>query len=203
MTNTEREFVNKFLTLAALEEPTRTRDYFKPLEQVKSIAVTLQPLKYKYNKQSRPRAGQGLEGNEVKLFLKSVRPPRFAHTALFAANDNVSQVKERLREIEPAVSTADLRLLLKGKVLNDGMILSDLKAPEAALMVLVQPHRENAPAAAAAPPRPESDGLDVAAVPTLDVPWDRISSTLEDALGDRGVAAATLTRLQRGWDLAG
>ncbi|AGO12161.1 AaceriAEL200Cp [[Ashbya] aceris (nom. inval.)] len=203
MSTTEREFVTKFLTLAALQEPAKTRDYFKPLEQVNSIAFPLQPLKYKY-KQSRSRAREGAEANTVKLSLKSVRPPRFALTEVFAANDNVAQVKERLRATEPAVSTAELKLLLKGKVLNDGMILSDLKAPEATLTVLVQPHRENEPAAAAAPSgENSSDGSDVTAVPTVNVPWERISSTLEDALGDHGVAVATLARLQRGWDLAG
>lgn len=212
----ETDFITKFLTLAALNEPALPSNYRKPLQQVNNLGIALTPLKYKYDpSKSRKKAVP----QNVEVSIKSIKAPRFSHVKSFEPTATFGQVKEFLVETEPEiVGASQIKLLLKGKVLHDTQLVSDLSKDKLALIAMVskaeKPVETPAAAAAAAAPEPaaaDPEPMDIDEadpqlnLPTTDsiaLPWDKIRDLLETSLGDPEVTKIAVERLQRGWELA-
>lgn len=188
----EQEFVSKFLTLATLSPPALSKDYKKPLQQVNSLGVALPALKYKYHAK---RSNDGNDGKRLKLVLKNIKAPKFVLESEFGRNDTVRQVKEYLVHEGKAQQLGQLKLLLKGKVLHDTGILSELIDNEATITVMiskpgiVQQDQQHQEVTVALQEKP------------LEVPWQAIAKTLSAELQDFHQVELTLQRLQRGWEL--
>ncbi|KAL6951002.1 hypothetical protein ACO0QE_000288 [Hanseniaspora vineae] len=204
---TEKEFVSNFLTLATIHPFKYSKDYFKPYEDVEQLGVALPALpckKYKY--QPRSSASSALLGSaggsteNVELSLKSVRPPKFSISKEFRKNQSIHAVKEFLvSEVEELVETQQLKVLLKGKVLHDSYILSDLSADSAALTVMVS--KPSTPAATKTPVSTPSPVASPAAATfkAVEMPWTEIEELLKIRFGQD--AATYVARLQKGWEL--
>ncbi|GCE99948.1 hypothetical protein ZYGM_001954 [Zygosaccharomyces mellis] len=187
MASPEHEFVSKFLTLATLNQPVLPADYKKPLQQVNSLGVALPALKYKYHskKTNRHNNDKGL-----KLVLKNIKPPKFTLEHVFSCNDTVRQVKELLISEGKAQQSSQLKLLLKGKVLHDSGILSELLENEATITVMISKLEAV---------QPQEEPTTTRKI--LQVPWKAIENTLAQEWDDPQQAALALERLQRGWNL--
>ncbi|GAV52806.1 hypothetical protein ZYGR_0AI00880 [Zygosaccharomyces rouxii] len=183
----EHEFVSKFLTLATLNQPVLPKDYKKPLHQVNSLGVALPALRYKYHAK---KSNKDDNDKGLKLVLKNIRPPKFTLENEFGRNDTVRQVKEFLISEGKAQQLSQLKLLLKGKVLHDSGILSELLEDEATITVMISK--------AEAVQQPEEP---TPVKEPLQIPWEAIENTLAREWNDSQQVELALQRLQRGWDL--
>ena len=214
----EREFVNKFLTLATLNEPALSASYQKPLREVSALGVALPALKYRYSSSRAKRSaldarGADTDAGSVSLTLKSVRNPKFALEHAFAKSDTVLAAKELLVSEGKAVQLGQLKLLLKGKVLHDNLLLSELGVDKAVVNVMISAPKpgEEAPVATektaktpavAAPQDDEPVQESIADAENAVVPWDDIEALLKSKLTRPSEANFVFDRLKRGWDLA-
>lgn len=190
----EHDFVSRFLTLATISDPVLPADYKKPLQQVTNLGVALPPLRYKYDPlRNRDISGNGNGTSDLKINLKSVRPPKFSLECQFARNDTVSQVKERLVKDGKAQGTEQLKLLLKGKVLHDSELLSAVVDDTADVNVMIS--KASSPAAMTPPLKSIPDPV------AKEVPWKAIERALRSSVADPTEVAETLDRLKRGWEL--
>ncbi|SCW04582.1 LAFE_0H16732g1_1 [Lachancea fermentati] len=200
MTSPEREFINKFLSLATLNAPALPADYKKSLHDVDNLGVALPPLRYKYDHKRAKLSALANGSSEVSITLKSVRPPKFVHTKSFSKIDTVHVVKEFLVDQEDSLSdTSQLKLLLKGKVLHDSVLLSDLKTDKADLTVMVSKALKVADASSSdshSPPIQPSISAE-----TLEVPWEDIQKLLDNKLESEARSREVFERLRRGWTL--
>lgn len=198
MNTPEYQFVTKFLTLATLNEPKYSSNYQKPLNQVESIGVALPALKYKYDP-NRVAKRSGAAVNDVELNLKSVRPPKFNITDKFSGNATVFTVKQRIVQEGHCRHVESIKLLLKGKVLQDNTILSDLGITSAAVTVMIAKEAAETSANTTA----DASTATPTSQPTpASVPWEDIQTLLKQKISNGEEAAAMFDQLQRGWELA-
>lgn len=194
----EKEFVSKFLTLASLNEPKLDSSYRKPLREVGSLGVSLPPLKYKYD----PSKSRCRSKSSIEVSLKSIKAPKFSHVQLFEATDTINRVKEFLIEKEAEIYyTSQIKLLLKGKVLHDSQLLSDLGSENLALIAMVskvEPPAEPEPDLELVNLDQESKDL---VGSDIQLPWKEISELLHFKLG-AVEANSALERLRKGWELS-
>lgn len=209
----EREFVNKFLTLATLNEPALSSSFQKPLREVNALGVALPPLKYRYNHNRAKRSAQDARGADtdagnVLLTLKSVRNPKFVLEQELPKSDTVLRAKELLVSEGKAQQVGQLKLLLKGKVLHDNLLLSELGVEKAVVNVMISAPKPGETVVAEEPvaPLPQEDEEPVqesiADVENAVVPWDDIETLLKTKLTRPSEANFVFDRLRRGWDLA-
>ncbi|CCF57151.1 hypothetical protein KAFR_0C01580 [Kazachstania africana CBS 2517] len=207
----QREFVNKFLTLATLNEPIISSSYQKPLQDVTTLGVALPALKYKYNpKRTRTTQQAGAEQLEtstpVSLTLKSIKAPRFAIEKEFVATDTILKVKNFLVQEAKANNASEVKLLLKGKVLHDSSILLDLKTEKAVITVMISAGtsaaKKDSVPVAEAPADPETPISEVSAVLTH-LPWHEIEALLTNTYKDKDTSEirALVERLKKGWEM--
>lgn len=200
MSTPEHEFISRFLTLATLSEPILPADYKIPLQRVTNLGVALPALKYKYDpiraRNSVANAGQNAKANNVTLTLKSIRAPKFSLDHQFSRNDTVYQVKQQLIDAGKAEQPEQLKLLLKGKVLHDSELLSDVVADTATITVMFSKSVSAESSSNASPAADVPVGTD------LKIPWKEIEKTLSVNLATPKEVADAIDRLKRGWDLA-
>ncbi|CUS22817.1 LAQU0S07e00760g1_1 [Lachancea quebecensis] len=201
----EKEFISKFLSLVAQQPIVLKSDFKTPMENITNLGVALPPLKYKYDHKRLKRSGGGGGGSaRVQLNLKSIRAPKFVYSQGFDQSDTIYQVKEFLIQKEDSIhEPSQIKVLLKGKVLHDNILLSDLKSDKADLVVMVSKLEraalQSTPADAAAN---ASVGTEEGSPGSAQIPWAKIETLLKDEMANPQEAAAVLQRLQRGWDLA-
>ncbi|CCE66281.1 hypothetical protein TPHA_0P01230 [Tetrapisispora phaffii CBS 4417] len=205
---TELEFVSRFLTLATLSEPVFSKDYQKPLQEVTSLGVALPGLRYKYEpSRVRKNAGSSNNGsgsmsdnasNAIKLTLKSIRAPKFSIEHEFSGNDTVLQVKLFLVNEKKVEQKEQLKLLLKGKVLHDKFLLSDLNVTEATLNVMVsKPVLSTADEV-----EPEAPSLDsVSPTVSYEVPWDEIETLLNNKWNNQEQVFKALKKMKTNYEM--
>lgn len=127
----------------------------------------------------------------------------------------MGQIKEFLVETEPEIyTTGQIKLLLKGKVLHDTQLVSDLNQDKISLVAMVS--KAEKPVETAPLPKPaqepepelelmdvdmEDPQLDLSSQTDIDLPWDKIRTVLESSL-DASTASVALGRLQKGWELS-
>lgn len=183
--------MTKYLTLATLNEPKYSPNYQKPLNEVQSIGVALPALKYKYDP---TRVAKRAVGSEVELTLKSVRPPKFTLTEKFSGSATVFTVKQRIVQEGHCRHVESIKLLLKGKVLHDNVVLADLGVSDAAVTVMIAKEADEPVVAAnnTTPPATEA----------ASVPWDDIQALLKQKIRNGVEANAMFQQLQKGYELA-
>lgn len=208
----ELDFVGKFLSLAALNEPKLASNYRKPLHEVTNLGVSLPPLRYKYDPS---KSHSKSISKVVEVTIKSIKAPKFVHSKSFESTDTVGQIKEFLVETESEIyTTGQIKLLLKGKVLHDTQLVSDLNQDKISLVAMVS--KAEKPVETAPLPKPaqepepelelmdvdmEDPQLDLSSQTDIDLPWDKIRTVLESSL-DASTASVALGRLQKGWELS-
>ncbi|SCU86848.1 LADA_0E00628g1_1 [Lachancea dasiensis] len=190
MSSPEKEFITKFVALASVQASGVSADAKVPQQNVTNLGVALPPLRYRYD--HRRAKKNATDSATIKLRLKSIRSPKFAHAQDFATSQTIYHVKQHLAEVEESIlDSSQLKILLKGKVLHDNMLLSDLKAAEADLVVMVSKFDKQP--AVASPPRSEPG------ITKGEVPWEKIRTLLRAEIPDATQAASTFERLQQGW----
>ena len=199
MSTTEHEFVTKFLTLATLSQPVLAKDFNKPLQEVTSLGVALPALKYKYD----PKRVNKIFGSvsasssgSIKLTLKNVRPPKFSVEHEFSVNDTIHQVKQLLVQENKIQQVKQLKLLLKGKVLHDKILLSDLNTNEATLTVMVSKPVDKLSESDPVVSPVEEVSQDII------IPWNDIEILLKSKLNNDQQASQALEKLKKGWGLS-
>lgn len=199
MSTTEHEFVTKFLTLATLSQPVLAKDFNKPLQEVTSLGVALPALKYKYDpKRVNKISGSGAASSSgsIKLTLKNVRPPKFSVEHEFSVNDTIHQVKQLLVQENKIQQVKQLKLLLKGKVLHDKILLSDLNTNEATLTVMVSKPVDKLSESDPVVSPVEEVSQDII------IPWNDIEILLKSKLNNDQQASQALEKLKKGWGLS-
>ena len=206
----ERDFTTKFLTLASLNEPVLSANYQKPLKDVTTLGAALPALKYRYNPNRAKRVHTTDSENEngVKLTLKSIRNPKFVISNSFNKNDTVLQVKEFILKEEKVEQVEQLKLLLKGKVLHDNLLLLELGTEDATINVMVsapkpQTNPTTVPTTQSTPvvddePVQES----ISDLESIILPWNDIETLLQSKLKNAEEVNYTIDRLKKGWNLA-
>ncbi|CEP64700.1 Mdy2p LALA0_S13e01002g [Lachancea lanzarotensis] len=192
MSSPEKDFICKFVALATLQQSALSSDSKKPLQDVTNLGVALPALRYKYDhKRARKSALSGPgTSSVVQLRLKSIRAPKFVHSKEFSPTQTIYQVKRFLVELEDSiVDTSQLKILLKGKVLHDNVLVSDLKVQEADLVVMVSKLQQSQTVT----------GQESAQAATVEVPWNKIKALLHAEISNAATANTILERLQRGW----
>ncbi|QLG73723.1 hypothetical protein HG535_0F02340 [Zygotorulaspora mrakii] len=207
MSSPEYEFVSKFLTLVSISEPVLTADYKLPLQHVTKLGVALPALKYRYDfKKSRnsSRNNDASGGPAIALNLKSIRAPKFSIDQQFAGNDTVYQVKEYLVKEGKAQQIQQFKLLVKGKVLHDSELVSDVASGGTNIVVMISKPivDEGSPSSVSS----SSLGEKVATTEPIDIdaeiPWNDIQSALKSSLNSEEAVAQAMDRLKRGYELA-
>ncbi|KAJ9570943.1 uncharacterized protein HLK63_E01947 [Nakaseomyces glabratus] len=193
MATPEFEFASKFLTLATLQEPKFAQNYQKPLKDVNSIGVALPALKYKYDPtRVSKQLPSGVDATaSVELTLKSIRPPKFTFTDKFGSDATVFTVKQRVVDEGHCRHIQSVKLLLKGKVLHDNMVLKDLGVSNAAITVMIAKEEE----IKSTPPTIE-------ARTPASVPWSDIQALLNNKVANADEAKTMFEQLQKGYELA-
>ncbi|CCD26183.2 Mdy2p NDAI_0G04060 [Naumovozyma dairenensis CBS 421] len=209
MSSAEQEFVSKFLTLTNLSESLLPGNYQKPLQEIVSLGVPLPALKYKYdpkrfnNALNKENHG-ALSTSPVTLTLKSIRPPKFLLSKEFNTNDTIHQVKQFIIGKTDIGNEGELKLLQKGKVLHDGMLLLDLGTNNAVINVLVS--RQSPSSISIGTPVGkipiERKSLDNEKPQEVSVPWEDIRTLLKAKFNSDVDADEVLARLKKGWDMA-
>jgi len=204
----EKEFTSKFLTLATLNEPVLPSNYQKPLKDVSALGVALPALKYRYNPK---RAKKNLENSslvndqangEVSLVLKSIRNPKFVLTQTFQTSDTILQIKEFLLNEKKVEQLGQLKLLLKGKVLHDNILLLELdSSSDIVINVIIsapKPITETTLDNGDNEPVQES----IADLENVTLPWNDIETLLNSKLNNPEEVNFAMDRLKKGWNLA-
>lgn len=201
MSLAEKEFINRFLSLVTQQPPALASDYKKPLQNVTNLGVALPPLKYKYDHKRVKRAeDKTVKSGTIQLSLKSIRAPKFLHSKEFAKSDTINQVKQFLVDAEESIHDASqLKILLKGKVMHDNILLSDIKSDKADLVVMVAKWDNAGVPENAASDSPKDESQERA---RNQIPWAKIQALLESEFTKPEEASAAFNRLQRGWELA-
>lgn len=203
--SSERHFVTTYSQLVQLS-PTMPADAFYTTENYKKLA-SLGPTLPKINRPL-PRKGASSTSESVTdISFKSIKPPFKFSAALHRVplSQTVYKLKTDLISAVPelaaaGVTSANLKLMVKAKVVQDSSVLGSLLGADAGLsfMVMVSP--------SAAKPE-EKDPVDDAVL-SIDAPvaavisastWTKIQAVLEEDLGQEGARNA-LTRLQNGWN---
>jgi len=204
----EKEFTSKFLTLATLNEPVLPSNSQKPLKDVSALGVALPALKYRYNPK---RAKKNLENSslvndqangEVSLVLKSIRNPKFVLTQTFQTSDTILQIKEFLLNEKKVEQLGQLKLLLKGKVLHDNILLLELdSSSDIVINVIIsapKPITETTLDNGDNEPVQES----IADLENVTLPWNDIETLLNSKLNNPEEVNFAMDRLKKGWNLA-
>lgn len=187
----EKEFTSNYLTLLSLSSTPYKYplDYKKDIREIKGLGVKLPNLPVQKKKSS--------SSSTVvrQCIFKSIKPPKFNVTLSASSTDTVYQVKSELAKHADLtnVEPSQIKLLLKGKVIQDASLLSDIadSGEEIKFTVIV-----SAPIAQA------SEELTQSATPLpvqrIELPWAEIKALL----ASKGVdSAAAIARLQHGWEL--
>lgn len=198
----EREFISKVLTLASLDTPQIPCDYHKPLQEVVKLGVPLPslPHSFDYNKLNMDKSYIG----EIEVNLKSIRPPKFNHSKYFSSNDTISQVKNFLCTTEPDLSYAQIKLLLRGKVLHDSLLLRDLKVNKVVLTVILSKNDDTKHMNHSQSFNTDSDSKVDETLQTennIELPWEEIKQLLFNYIKDSKHADSAFERLRKGWEL--
>lgn len=143
MSAPELEFINNFITLGTLNTPALPAEYRKPLSEVTQLGVALPALKYRYRARKQVSADESSASKKIKLTLKSIRAPKFSIEQEFPAHETIGFVKQFLIEEGKAQAIEQLKLLLKGKVLHNTVLLSDPKLDGAVLTVMITKLADN------------------------------------------------------------
>ncbi|SCV05148.1 LANO_0H01112g1_1 [Lachancea nothofagi CBS 11611] len=189
MSTPEKEFITKFISLASLKTSELSAESKKPLHDVTNLGVALPALRYKYDhKRAKRSALSGSASATIELRLKSIRAPKFSYSREFSTSQTIYQVKQYLVEAEESiVDSSQIKVLLKGKVLHENVLLSDLRTTEADLVVMVS--KLDTPAPIPQPARAD----------TFQVPWTKIQALLQGEVADPKDASTMLERLKQGW----
>lgn len=205
----ERDFTTKFLTLASLNEPVLASNYQKPLKDVTALGVALPALKYRYNpnRAKRVHTNDAEDQNGVRLTLKSIRNPKFVITNNFNKNDTILQIKKYILTEGKVEQIEQLKLLLKGKVLHDNLLLLELGTEEATINVMVSAPKQQTtttpiPATESTPvvddePVQES----ITDLENISLPWNDIEILLQNKLNNAEEVNFAMDRLKKGWNL--
>lgn len=144
MSQTEQQFVANYAQLVGLSadaEPQRFHsvgDYHK----LEGLGPSLATLKVDFPTNT---SESDSKASSVTLNFKSIKPPfKFSHTLEAASNLSIYKVKTDLIAAVEALKKAgvqpgDIKLLVKGKVYADTVLLSTLEAPEVSFMCMVSP----------------------------------------------------------------
>lgn len=198
----EKDFVTKFLSLAALSEPALPSSYQKPLQEVSSLGVALPPLKYRYDPKRVKRSDS--EGSKaiqsVKLTLKSVRP-KFIIEHSFDATSTIYQVKEYVIKNSEVHQIGQLKMLLKGKVLHDSALLADFKKADVVINIMVSKPVIIDEDNIGSPELQPLDKKQNTQKKQLSIPWEDIEALLKNKFNNEADAKSAILRLKRGWDL--
>ena len=201
---TAQSFPRAYLELIALSDDAPADRFFSTADygKVETLGPSLPPIKLPL-----PAASARAASRRLTVACKLIKPPyKFSTTladvpdtrAVFELKADLVAAVEALRDAAPA----DLKLLLKGKVLQDTATLASVAAgPELLLMCVV-----SRPAAAAADPD-VADPADAAvadlgaalAPPAVrDATWAQIESLLAADVGD-APASAAVKKFKAAW----
>ncbi|SMN22467.1 similar to Saccharomyces cerevisiae YOL111C MDY2 Protein with a role in insertion of tail-anchored proteins into the ER membrane [Maudiozyma saulgeensis] len=208
----EKEFTSKFLTLATLNEPVLSSNYQKSLKDVSALGVALPALKYRYNpkrvkkNQEKRSLTNGQSNGEVSVTLKSIRNPKFVLTQSFQTNDTILQIKQYLLEEKKVEQLGQLKLLLKGKVLHDNILLLELDpSSDIVINVMISPPKPTTTTTTDAPQKVEDNEPvqeSISDLENITLPWNDIETLLNSKLNNPEEVNFAMDKLKKGWTLA-
>lgn len=209
----EQQFANGFLHLLRTNTPIFSATHAGSTNHTRR-PITLAKMPSPKRKRTNALTDAGSSTNDSgvnlgsqktfsKVTLKSIKAPKFAHIyESFAVGTNytVLDLKQRIIDDSLVPAGSELRFLLKGKVLKDSGLVSDLgdEGAEVAITVLVTaPPVGSAPTTSAFGTSVEEKKEEVNL--NIDEPvWKQIGQVLENAYGP-AKANMVLSKLKTGY----
>ena len=219
----ESDFISKFLTLATLSESSIPSNFQKPQDEITTLGVALPPLRYRYNpaksRDKHHKVNAVSEADNINVTLKSIRHPKFMLSQEFSSLDTVGHIKKFLLNTDKIQELGQVKLLLKGKVLHDNTLLSELSLGDTAVTVVIsKPSGTSGNVASVTPaaPVPEvsevpmevskpEDDIDMdepEEAREIEMPWDAIEGLLRQRFVNPNEVHDAMERLRKGWELA-
>lgn len=119
----DKEFAKTYLQLISLDEKVSDFNTIQSYSSIDSLGPSLPHFKYPLPIVEDAES----EVKKVTVTLKSIKPPKFSVSLDFPDSDTIYKVKTTLIEKESlAVEAADIKFLVKGKVVQDATVLSEL-----------------------------------------------------------------------------
>lgn len=212
----EKQFVSTFLQLINLsaDAPSNTFLSTDDYNKLESLGPSLPKIKA-----SLPKGGEDDQASNkaVTLNFKSIKPPYKFSTQLsdVPLTHSIYKVKTDLIDSvsnlkDTNVSTTDLKLMIKGKVIQDSTILSSVPSVTDGLtfMVMVSTPISNSQPEASTPVKePSKDLDDSVSVPNPDEgkleispsTWNKLHQVLLNDLPSKVLADKAFHKLQNNW----
>ncbi|CUM68296.1 uncharacterized protein PRCAT00006018001 [Priceomyces carsonii] len=203
VTSNERQFVSTYLELINLSQEVDPSKFYSSADYYKidSLGPTLPQMNVNL-----PKAKQLIDTKSmITLKFVSIKPPykfisQLTEVPLSSTVYSVkkSLIADQLKNEE--ITPSNIKLLLKGKVIQDTSLLSSLPVTddEMAFKVMI-----SAPVPSASTPKsttPESEDPDVSEpITILDITWNKIYEILKSDLGSDLKASDALSKLKANW----
>lgn len=206
---TERHFAETYLQLIGLSSKADESNFHTPstYDKLSSLGPSLPTIKAELPRQ------KGSQEDDVQrkidLSIKSIKPPhKFSvNLSQVDGSQTVYHLKttliDRISDLSTKyVNASDLKLLLKGKVIQDTATLSSL-TDELSMSLMCMVSQRSAPNASEANLISESDPSDQIPVAVKDLSaetWSRIHKVLVEDLRSEAAANEVLNKLKKSWD---
>lgn len=203
VTSNERQFVSTYLELINLSQEVDPSKFYSSADYYKidSLGPTLPQMNVNL-----PKAKQLIDTESmITLKFVSIKPPykfisQLTEVPLSSTVYSVkkSLIADQLKNEE--ITPSNIKLLLKGKVIQDTSLLSSLPVTddEMAFKVMI-----SAPVPSASTTKsttPESEDPDVSEpITILDITWNKIYEILKSDLGSDLKASDALSKLKANW----
>ncbi|CCE86976.1 Piso0_005501 [Millerozyma farinosa CBS 7064] len=206
---TERRFAETYLQLIGLSSKADESKYHTPstYDKLSSLGPSLPAIKAEL-----PRQKSGQEDNvqkKIDMSIKSIKPPhKFSvNLSQVDGSQTVYHLKTTLINEATDLSTkdikaGDLKLLLKGKVIQDTATLSSL-TDESSVSLMCMVSQKPAPSASETNSTGEADPSDQIPVEVKSLSadtWSRIHKVLVEDLRSEPAANEALKKLKKSWD---
>jgi len=197
----EREFASNYLALLSVSESkiVISPDYRKDLKDITTLGIKLPNLP---NKKKAVNESNDASEKRVEASFKSIRPPRFNISFETAASNTIFEIKTTLTKHDElqGVSPSEIKLLVKGKVIQDSVLLNSITSGEDKVSFTVMINKDSSKSVSPAPTsEPDVSTIDSnTKIEPQTLPWDDIKKLLEQ----KGIDSTTvIDRLQKGWEL--
>lgn len=208
----EREFALKFLQLVGLSSDAKPEQFYSTSDyhKLSSLGPTLPKIQISLPK-GKPSISK-LSEKMIDVGFKSIKPPFKFSTQLsnVPVSHSVYRVKSDLIESLPLlkeanVKAANLKLLVKGKVIQDTSILSALVGDGQDLSFMCMVGQPTAEQEAAADPTDDHIDEVVSSVHTKELTvsedtWQKIYNVLVDDLDSKDMANRALAKIKSAFE---
>lgn len=194
----EREFASNYLALLSVSDAKASipADYKKDIKDISTLGIKLPNLP-----NPKKQTASTSSGSDIDVSFKSIKPPRFNVSFKSASTNTIFEVKTTLAKQDElaGIQPSQIKLLVKGKVIQDSVLLSSITNEEQSVSFTVMINKDSSTSATPiSTPEPEISTITPVSNSEVDIPWNDIKLLLEQKGLD---SISVVSRLQKGWEL--